>query len=149
MHLLEPIFSASFLNDKGDIIAALHKNLVVIQADNYQFLTADEMASLVTEHAKSQQQQQQPGQPVTPAAINAQRAAVQLMKTGSKAHQALVRQTTLAQVGCQDDFLSMYMHVYLDSLCLLCFSIQTSPKTPAISQVIYTAGDKLPADACS
>ena len=97
MHLLEPIFSASFLNDKGDIIAALHKSLVVIQADNYQFLTADEMASLVTEHAKSQQQQQA-GQPVTPAAINAQRAAVQLMKTGSKAHQALVRQTTLVQV---------------------------------------------------
>lgn len=96
MHLLEPIFSASFLNDKGDIIAALHKNLVIIQADNYQFLTADEMASLVTEHAKSQQQQ--PGQPVTPAAINAQRAAMQLLRTGSKAHQALVRQTTLAQV---------------------------------------------------
>lgn len=97
MHLLEPVFSASFLNDRGDIIAALNRTLVIIQADNYQFLTADEMASLVTEHAKSQQQQQ-PGQPLSQAAINAQRAAMQLLNTGSKAHQALVRQATMAQV---------------------------------------------------
>ena len=97
MHLLEPVFSASFLNDKGDIIAALNRSLVIIQADRYQFLTADEMASLVTEHAKSQQQQQ-PGQPLSQAAVNAQRAAMQLLKSGSKAHQALVRQTTMAQV---------------------------------------------------
>ena len=99
MDLLEPVFSASFLNDKGDIIAALSRSLVIIQADRYQFLTADEMASLVTEHAKSQQQQQQqPGQLLSQAAVNAQRAAMQLLKSGSRAHQALVRQTTMAQV---------------------------------------------------
>ena len=99
MHLLEPVFSASFLNDKGDIIAALNRTLVIIRADNYQFLTLDEMASLVTEHAKSQQQQQQqPGQPLSQAAANAQRAAMQLLQTGSKAHQALVQHTTMAQV---------------------------------------------------
>ena len=102
MDLLEPVFSASFLNDKGDIIAALNRSLVIIQADRYQFLTADEMASLVTERAKSQQQQQQqqqqPGQLLSQAAVNAQRAAMQLLKSGSRAHQALVRQTTMAQV---------------------------------------------------
>lgn len=98
MHLLEPIFSASFLNDKGDIVAALNKKLVVIRADSYQYLTADEMASLLIDYAKSQQQQQQPGQPLTQAAVNAQRAAAQLANSGSKVHQALVRQATMAQV---------------------------------------------------
>ena len=99
MHLLEPIFSASFLNDKGDIIAALNKKLVVIRADSYQYLTADEMASLLIDYAKSQQQQQ-PGQPLSQAAVNAQRAAAQLAASGSKVHQALVRQATatMAQV---------------------------------------------------
>lgn len=95
MHLLEPIFSASFLNDKGDIVAALNRSLVVIRADSYQFLTADEMASLVTEHARSQVA---PGQACSPAGIMAQRAAEQLAGSGSKAHQALVRQATLGQV---------------------------------------------------
>ena len=95
MHLLEPIFAASFLNDKGDIIAALNRNLVVIRADNYQFLTADEMASLVTEHARSQLA---PGQACSQAGIMAQRAAEQLARSGSKVHQALVRQATLGQL---------------------------------------------------
>ncbi|KAL3143046.1 hypothetical protein ABBQ38_003321 [Trebouxia sp. C0009 RCD-2024] len=83
MHLLEPVFSASFLNDQGDIIAALNKKLVVIRADSYQFLTADEMANLLIDYAKSQLQQQ-PGQPLSQAALNAQRAAAQLAASGSK-----------------------------------------------------------------
>lgn len=103
MHLLEPIFTASFLNDKGDIVAALDKKLVVIRADRYQFLTADEMASLVLEHAKVQQQ---PGQALTQAGLNAQRATVQLARSGSKVHQALLRQTTLAQVMSVKSLLS-------------------------------------------
>lgn len=121
MHLLEPVFSASFLNDKGDIVAALNRTLVIIQADSYQFLTADEMASLVTEHAKSQQHQQQPGQPLSQAAMNAQRAAVQLLKTGSRAHQALVRQTTMAQVtsNMKSQLLEPIhgMHIWIISAC--------------------------------
>lgn len=120
MHLLEPVFSASFLNDKGDIVAALNRTLVIIQADTYQFLTADEMASLVTEHAKSQHQQQ-PGQPLSPAAVNAQRAAMQLMQTGSKTHQALVRQTTVAQVtsSMKSQLLEPIcgMHLWMASAC--------------------------------
>ena len=125
MHLLEPVLCASFLNDKGDIIAALDKNLVVIHANSYQFLTADEMATLVSEHAKNQQQALQPGQPLSQAAMIAQRAAMQLLRSGSKVHQALVRQLTIAQV------------IDKIMLQLCCLSMCTA----CVAYSIYTPGE--------
>ncbi|DBB16734.1 TPA: hypothetical protein ACH3X3_014977 [Trebouxia sp. C0006] len=77
MHLLEPILSVSFLNATGDIVAALNRKLVVIRADSYKFLTADEMSMLVTEHVKSKQQPLRQ----TPAIVL--RAAMQLAESGS------------------------------------------------------------------
>lgn len=134
MHLLEPIFSASFLNDQGDIIAALSKKLVVIRADSYQFLTADEMATLLIDYAKSQQLQQ-PGQPWSQAAVNAQRAATQLAASGSKVHQALLQQATMAQVSHRHQVApvplakSHTMHVW--AVCLLRCSIWSSARNLA------------------
>lgn len=119
MHLLEPVFSASFLNDQGDIIAALNKKLVVIRADSYQFLTADEMANLLIDYAKSQLQQQ-PGQPLSQAALNAQRAAAQLAASGSKVHQALVRQATMAQVITDIKLHLSYLPNLIVCMCRLC-----------------------------
>jgi hypothetical protein len=93
MHLLEPILSVSFLNDTGDIVAALNKQLVVIRADSYKFLTADEMSILVTEHAKSEQQ------PLSQTPAIVLRAAMQLAKSGSSKRLQLAQQQSLAQVG--------------------------------------------------
>ena len=93
MHLLEPILSVSFLNDTGDIVAALNRKLVVVRADSYKFLTADEMSMLVTEHAKSKQQPLRQ----TPAIVL--RAAMQLAEAGSSKHLQLAQQRHLSQVG--------------------------------------------------
>ena len=90
MHLLEPIFSISFLNDKGDIVAALAQKLVVIRADSYALLTAEEMAMLVTEHTKPQQLPLNAG-PMQPP-------SQQLVSSSSSKRLALARQQTLAQV---------------------------------------------------
>ena len=93
MHLLEPILSVSFLNNTGDIEAALKRKLVVVRADSYKFLTADEMSMLVTEHAKSKQQPLRQ----TPAIVL--RAAMQLAEYGSSKHLQLAQQRHLSQVG--------------------------------------------------
>ena len=90
MHLLEPIFSVSFLNDKGDIVAALGQKLVVIRSDSYALLTAEEMAMLVTEHTRVQ--------PQSLVAGSTQQSHVQLMSSASSKRLALARQPTLAQV---------------------------------------------------
>lgn len=113
MHLLEPILSVSFLNDKGDIVAALNKNLVVIRANSYQFLTADEMTMLVTETARNQQQ------PVSQATDSAQRAAMVLSKSGSTKHLHLARQTTLAQVELEFHHSLDIQNLGSPSACLL------------------------------
>ncbi len=98
MHLLEPILSVSFLNDTGDIVAALNRKLVVIRADSYKFLTADEMSMLVTEHAKSEQQALRQ----TPAIVL--RAAMQLAKSGSSKRLQPAQQQHLSQVGSSVTF---------------------------------------------
>ena len=106
MHLLEPIFSVSFLNDRGDIVAALDKTLVVVRADTYQYLTADEMSMLVAEHAKSQQ-------PLAQAPANIQKAAMQLAKSGSKSERMhLARQLTLGQVSFYFAFKKQITQIY-------------------------------------
>ena len=92
MHLLEPIFSVSFLNDRGDIVAALAQKLVVIRADSYALLTAEEMAMLVTEHTKPQQQQP----PLNAGPV--QPLSQHLVSSSSSKSLALARQQTLAQV---------------------------------------------------
>ena len=93
MHLLEPILSVSFLNATGDIVAALNRKLVVIRADSYKFLTADEMSMLVTEHVKSKQQPLRQ----TPAIVL--RAAMQLAESGSSKRLHPEQQQHLSQVG--------------------------------------------------
>lgn len=93
MRLLEPILSVSFLNDSGDIVAALDRKLVVIRADSYKFLTADEMSMLVTEHAKSMQQ------PLRQTPASALRAAMQLAQSGSTQRLQPAQQQHLSQVG--------------------------------------------------
>ena len=91
MHLLEPIYSVSFLNDKGDIVAALGQKLVVIRADSYALLTAEEMSMLVSEHTKG---------PQAPLLMDqTQQPEKQLAKMTSNKRMALARQPTLAQVG--------------------------------------------------
>lgn len=52
LDLIEPVIAASWLNVKGDIVAALERNLVVIRADTYQFLSQDELVTLIAEHTK-------------------------------------------------------------------------------------------------
>ncbi|KAA6429678.1 MAG: hypothetical protein FRX49_00112 [Trebouxia sp. A1-2] len=89
--LLEPILSVSFLNDSGDIVAALDRKLVVIRADSYKFLTADEMSMLVTEHAKSMQQ------PLRQTPASALRAAMQLAQSGSTQRLQPAQQQHLSQ----------------------------------------------------
>ena len=93
MHLLEPILSVSFLNGTGDIVAALNRKLVVIRADSYKFLTADEMSMLVTEHAKSKQL------PSTQTPAIVLRAAMQLAESGSSKRLQPEQQRHLSQVG--------------------------------------------------
>ena len=93
MHLLEPILSVSFLNNTGDIVAALNRKLVVIRAESYKFLTADEMSMLVTEHAKSVQQ------PLRQTPTMVLRAGMQLARSGSSKHLQLAQQQHLSQVG--------------------------------------------------
>ena len=130
MHLLEPIFSVSFLNDRGDIVAALDNKLVVVRADTYQYLTADEMSMLVAEHAKSQQ-------PLALAPANIQRAAMQLAKSGSKSERMhLARQLTLGQVSFYfASFKKQIRQIYVvrhhnGSLCT-----QKQPETLPVSHV--------------
>ncbi len=103
MHLLEPILSVSFLNDTGDIVAALNRKLVVIRADSYKFLTADEMSMLVTEHTKSKQQPLRQ----TPAIVL--RAAMQLAESGSSKHLQSAQQQHLSQVGKSLTFVSAWL----------------------------------------
>ena len=119
MHLLEPILSVSFLNDTGDIVAALNRKLVVIRADSYKFLTADEMSMLVTENAKSEQQPLRQ----TPAIVL--RAAMQLAKSGSGKHLQLAQQRHLSQVGRRVTFVCAWL-VYSckQNMALVCWIVR-------------------------
>ena len=122
LDLIEPVIAASWLNIKGDIVAALDRNLVVIRADTYQFLSQDEMVSLLAEHTKGMI-------PGAPQPAPSRSSALQRQAT-------LKQQLSMIPAALCDDFLTHLMTLSADARLSI---FDVPPSRPEVSETAVVA----------
>lgn len=120
LDLIEPVIAASWLNVEGDIVAALERNVVVIRADTYQFLSQDEMVALIAEHTKGAIPG--PAHPFRSSAL--QRQAT------------LQQQLSMIPAALCDDFLSHLMTLSADARLSI---FDVPPSRPEVSETAVVA----------
>ena len=122
LDLIEPVTAASWLNVEGDIVAALERNLVVIRADTYQFLSQDEMVALIAEHTKG--------------AIPAASHSTPLRSSALQRQATLHQQLSMIPAALCDDFLSHLMTLSADARLSI---FDVPPSRPEVSETAVVA----------